>query len=49
MLQVLKDLFIKHLSNLILYENDVKLYNFREDLYRSICRSLKCEILIIDT
>ena len=37
LLQISNDLSIKHLIKPILYENDVKLLNLREVLYRSIC------------
>ena len=43
LLEILKDLFYKHLIKLILYENDVKFCIGRFVI------SLKCEILIIDT
>ena len=35
--QILNDLSIKHLIELIFYKNDVKLLNFREVPYQSIC------------
>ena len=37
LLQILKDLSIRHFIKLILYKNDVKLLNLREVPYRSIC------------
>ena len=37
LLQILNELSIRHLIKLILYENDVKLLNLSEVLYRSIC------------
>ena len=37
LLQILNNLSIRNLIKLILYDNDVKLLNLREVLYRSIC------------
>ena len=47
LLQILNDLFIRHLIQL-LYENDVKLLKSKSCIGRFVI-CLKCEILIIDT
>ena len=48
LLQILNDLFIKHLIKLILYENEVKLLKFTSRIgWFVIC--LKREIFIMDT
>ena len=40
----LSDLSIKHLIQLILYENDVKLLKFKRVVYRSACDIFKFEV-----
>ena len=49
LLQILKDLSIKHLIKLILYENYIKLWKFKKFCKGQFVICLKCEILIIDT
>ena len=48
LLQILNDLSIKHLMKLILYENNVKLYEEKACIGPFVI-CLKCDILIIDT
>ena len=54
LLQILKDLSIRPLIKLILYENDVKLLKLKRGPVEKSCIGrfvicLKCEVLIIDT